>query len=75
MFESSAVTAGTGIAAAASYVEGVEKVGSYFKTTIVIDLTGLRSTAADDIIGQDGPSNACHIGQITAARNGTIFAG
>jgi len=71
-----ATSAGTGItAAAASYVEGVETVGTFFKTTIAIDLTGLRSTAANDIIGADGTSNPCHIGQITAARNGTIFAG
>ena len=71
-----AVTAGSGFTAAvASYVEGVEKVGSYFKTTIAIDLTGLRSTAGGDIIGDDGTADPCHIGQITAARNGTIFAG
>lgn len=71
-----ATTAGTGITgAAASYTAGVEKVGTYFKTTIVIDLAGLRGTAANDIIGDDGTANACHIGQITAARNGTIFAG
>lgn len=71
-----AVTAGSGITSAvASYVEGVVKVGTYFKTTIAIDIAGLRSTAAGDIIGDDGTANPCHIGQITAARNGTIFAG
>ena len=41
----------------------------------MIDLTGLRSTASGDIIGVDGTSSVCHIGQITAARNGTILAG
>ena len=37
--------------------------------------TGLRSTGSGDIIGVNGTSNVCHIGQITAARNGTILAG
>jgi len=41
----------------------------------MIDLTGLRSTAIGDIIGVDGTALACHIGQITAARNGTILTG
>ena len=40
-----------------------------------ISLTGLRSTASGDIIGVNGTSNVCHIGQITAARNGTILTG
>jgi len=71
-----AVVAGTGITgAAASYVAGVVKEGTIFKTTIVIDIAGLRSTAAGDIIGDDGSSNVAHLGQITAAVNGTIFAG
>jgi len=65
------ITGGTGT----SIVSAVEKVGSLYKTTILIDLTGLRSTAGGDIIGVDGTANPCHIGQITAARNGTIFAG
>ena len=72
-----ATGAGTGITEATgeSYVAGVERVGSFFRTTIVIDLAGLRSTASGDIIGNDGTSNPCYIGQITAAKNGTIFAG
>ena len=71
-----ATTAGTGIdGIAESYVAGVEKIGTIFKTTIVIDLTGLRSTAAGDIIGDDGAATPCHLGQITAAVNGAIFAG
>ena len=71
-----ATTAGTGITAAvASYVAGVERVGTFYKTTIVIDIAGLRSTAGGDIIGLDGTTNPCHIGQLTAAKNGTIFAG
>jgi len=68
--------AGAGITdAVASYTAGVEKYGTVFKTTIAIDLAGLRSTAADDIIGDDGTASACHIGNVTTAKNGTIFAG
>ncbi|HUS40429.1 MAG TPA: hypothetical protein VMX74_13335 [Pirellulales bacterium] len=68
--------AGTGITvAAASYAAGVEKHGTLFKTTIAIDLAGLRSTAAGDIIGDDGTSTDAHIGNVTTAKNGTIFAG
>lgn len=71
-----ATEAGSGIdGIAATYASRVEKIGAVYKTTILIDLTGLRSTAAGDIIGDDGTSNPCHIGQITAAINGTIFAG
>ena len=41
----------------------------------MIDLTGLTSGGtADDIIGADGVGVA-HLGQITAALNGAIFAG
>ena len=40
-----------------------------------MDLTDLNSGDADgDIIGKVGTAN-CHIGQITAALNGTIIAG
>jgi hypothetical protein len=50
-------------------------VGSIIKTTILIEVDGLNSGGAiDDIIGADGAGEA-HIGQITAAVNGTIFAG
>ena len=42
------------------------------KTTIMIDLTGLRSTAAGDIIGKDG-SGVAYIGKVTAANQGTVF--
>ena len=51
------------------------EAGWIITTTIMIDLTGLRATASGDIIGGDGTSNPCHIGQITAAQNGTIIAG
>ncbi|MCK4601315.1 MAG: hypothetical protein KAU28_02535, partial [Phycisphaerae bacterium] len=69
-------TAGVGITGTAdNFVSCVEKIGTMFKTTIVIDLDGLNSGGtAHDIIGADG-AGVAHLGQITAARNGTIFAG
>ena len=72
-----AVEAGTGITGGTGtiYRSAVQRVGGIITTRILIDLTGLRSTASGDIIGVDGTSNVCHIGQITAARNGTILTG
>jgi hypothetical protein len=68
--------AGVGITGAAtSFVTSVDKIGSLIKTTILIDLTGLNSGGtADDIIGDDG-TGVAHLGQITAAVNGTVIAG
>ena len=72
-----ATEAGTGITGGTGtiYRSSVIREGGIIKTSILIDLTGLRSTASGDIIGVDGTSNVCHIGQIRAARNGTILAG
>ena len=69
--------AGTGITGGTGtiYRSSVMRQGGIITTRILIDLTGLRSTASGDIIGVDGTSNPCHIGQITAAENGTIIAG
>lgn len=69
-------TAGVGITGTAdNFASGVQKIGSLFKTTIVIDVDGLNcGGTAGDVIGADG-AGAAHLGQITAARNGTIFAG
>ena len=64
------ITGGTGTV----YHSFVEKNGNIIKTSIYIDLTGLgSSTSANDIVGVAG--GPAHIGQITAAQNGTIFAG
>ena len=64
------ITGGTGTV----YHSFVEKNGNIIKTSIYIDLTGLGSSAtADDIVGVG--TDPAHIGQITAAQNGTIFAG
>jgi phage baseplate assembly protein gpV len=70
-------TAGTGITEATGevYKSWVERYGTMIKTSILIDITGLRHSAAADIIGNDGTSNPCHMGQITAALNGAIFSG
>lgn len=69
------IRAGSGVSAAESYAAGVEKVGSLFVTRIVVDLTGLAGSTTDlDIIGNSAAANA-HIGQITAAANGTIVGG
>lgn len=68
-------TPGAGITAGVGTVfkTATVRFGDIYKTTIFIDLTGLASsTTADDIIGTAG---VCHIGQITAAKNGTLFYG
>jgi hypothetical protein len=69
-------TAGVGITGTAtSFVASVIKEGTLIKTTIVIDLEGLDSGGtADDIIGANG-AGVAHLGQITAAVNGTIIGG
>jgi len=68
------LTPGTGFAGTGTiYKSSVVKQGDIFKTTIFIDLTGTKSSTTDlDIIGNTGVS---HIGQITAAKNGTLFFG
>jgi len=64
------ITGGTGTI----YKSEVVKLGDIIKTTIIIDLTGLSSSAAADIIGKASTAS-CHLGQITAAVNGTILFG
>ena len=71
------MTAGTGITGLGANVvkHSVVKIGNLFHTQILIDLGGLASaSAADKVIGNGTNANA-HIGQITAAVNGTIMAG
>ena len=72
-----ATEAGTGITTGSGtlYRSSVQRVGGIITTRILIDLTGLRSTGSGDIIGVNGTALVCHIGQITAARNGTILTG
>lgn len=60
-------------ASAASVQTSVIRSGNVIKTTIAIDLTGLKSTATGgDIIGDTGVS---YIAQITTAVNGIIIKG
>jgi hypothetical protein len=71
-----AVSAGVGITAGTGtvYKNSAIKTGGIIKTSILIDLTGLASSTTDlDIIGVAG--GPAHLGQITAARNGTILGG
>lgn len=66
------ITTGTGTV----YESGVIRVGDIITTQIYIDLTGLDSDATlGDIIGVDGTAFPCHLGQWTAARNGTMIGG
>lgn len=72
-----AVEAGVGITAGVGtvYKSSVSKVGGIIRTSILIDLTGLTCSATDlDIIGVND-TGVAHLGQITAARNGTILTG
>jgi hypothetical protein len=63
-------TSGTGTI----YESAVFKAGGIINTQIIVDLTGLNDFAAGDIIGKSASTSPAHIGQVTAARNGTIFA-
>jgi len=72
------MAAGTGISTGTGTIceHSVTKVGGLYKTEILVDLTGLNSgDTAGDIIGVDGETANCHIGQITAAINGAIISG
>lgn len=63
-------TGGTGTV----YKNSVQVAGGIYVTRILFDLTGLASSTTDlDIIGVG--SAAAHIGQVTAAQNGTILGG
>jgi hypothetical protein len=79
MMSSNAVTtmtAGAGITGGSGtvYKSEVIQLGDIIHTNIIIDLTGLNSSAAGDIIGKQATAS-CHLGQITAAINGTILFG
>jgi hypothetical protein len=64
------ITGGTGTV----YQNSVQLSGGIYTTRILIDLTGLASSTTDlDIIGVG--TSAAHLGQITAAQNGTILGG
>lgn len=68
------LTPAAGFSGAGTIVKsGVRQTGTMKKTEILLDLTDAKSGDADlDIIGNSGVS---HLGQITAALNGTILMG
>lgn len=71
------MTPGTGISAGVGTIceHSVVKVGGLIKTSIFVDLTGLKSGGtAGDIIGKAAAAN-CHLGQILAAVNGEVIGG
>jgi hypothetical protein len=71
-----AVAAGAGITGGAStvYRNSVQLSGGIYFTTIFLDMTSLQSSTTDlDVIGRS--TTPAHLGQITAARNGTINYG
>lgn len=73
-----AVEAGAGITAGTGtlFYSSVIQIGGLIKTEILVDLTGLTSADSDlDVIGVEDTTDPCHLGQITTARNGTIFGG
>ena len=70
------MTAGTGITTGTGTLikHSVIDIGNIIYTTILIDLTGLNSGGSTEIIGVADTAN-CHLGQITAAVNGTLLGG
>lgn len=68
------MSAGAGFAGTGTiYKSSVTRSGDIIRTVIAIDLTGAASSTTDlDIIGTSGVS---HIGRITTAVNGLIYAG
>ena len=64
------ISGGTGTV----FKSSVIRIGDIIKTSILIDLTGLSSSTTElDIIGQG--TDPAYLGQITAAKNGTILTG
>ena len=70
------MSAGAGVTGGSGtiYKSEVIQLADIIRTTIIIDLTGLNSSAAGDIIGKQATASS-HFGQITAAINGTILFG
>lgn len=70
------MTKGAGVSAMETYASGVLLNGTLKTTRIIVDLTGLVGSATDlDIIGNTGGAASAHIGQVTAALNGTMVGG
>jgi hypothetical protein len=71
MIPGTGVSTGTGTV----YTDFIYRIGDVIKTEIFVDLTGLNSSTAGDIIGVDGGTANCHFGRVTTANNGLIFRG
>ena len=71
--ENTGLVAGSGFSSAALFKSWTEEAGTVTTTHLLVDLTGIRSTGANDIIGNDGAASA-NIGQYTTAAMGTLFA-
>ena len=70
------MTMGTGADGMDDHAYSIQKLGGLIITRIYCDIDGLNcGGTADDIIGEDGGVANCHLGQITAAINGTIIGG
>lgn len=70
------MTKGAGVSAMETYASGWFLNGTLKITRIMIDLTGLVASTTDlDIIGNTGGAASAHLGQVTAANNGTIVGG
>lgn len=70
------MSAGAGMSGAETLEHRVNKVGGLIKTEIFVDLTGLNAGGtAGDIIGTNPGVAASHLGQITAAKHGTLVGG
>lgn len=74
--ETLSVPAGTGITTGTGtiYETSIERRGDLVFTRIFVDLTGLNSSAAGDIIGVQATAN-CHLGRVVTADMGTIIGG
>jgi len=71
----SPLTAGSGFSGTGTiHLSRVSRFGNLAVTEVFVDLTGLDSSAAGDVIGKAATAN-CHFGQIDAAVHGTIQGG
>lgn len=73
--ETLSVPAGTGITTGTDtvYKNSIERRGDLIITRLYVDIDGLTSAAAGDIIGVNDASS-CHIGRIVTADCGTIVS-
>ncbi len=71
------LSAGSGITAASGevYKSWIERCGSVIKTSIYIDMNSLQANGDQKVIGKDGGTANCHLGQVTTALNGAIVGG